>query len=96
MFLAMWDCTQCAVVERVPGEVSGVWVFKTTPVPERALFENLEEGATVNDFLTWFPCVTHEQVEGVLEHAERSLPGPEHATGRVGMKIAFNQGTPAG
>jgi len=53
--------------------MSGAWVFKTTRVPVRALFENLEDGATVNEFLTWFPGVTREQVEGVLEHAERSL-----------------------
>jgi uncharacterized protein (DUF433 family) len=44
-----------------------------TRVPVRALFENLEDGATVNDFLTWFTGVTHEQVEAVLEHVERSL-----------------------
>jgi uncharacterized protein (DUF433 family) len=68
----MLDRTQCAAVERVPGKVSGAWVFKGTGVPVRALFENLEDGATVNEFLTWFPGVTREQVEAVLEHTERS------------------------
>ncbi len=57
----------------MPGKVSGAWVFKTTRVPVRALFENLEDGATVNDILIWFPGVIREQVEAVLEHAERSL-----------------------
>ena len=61
------------MVERVPGKVSGAWLFKGTRVPVRALFENLEDGATVNDFLAWFPGVAREQVEAVLEHAERSL-----------------------
>jgi uncharacterized protein (DUF433 family) len=42
-------------------------------VPVRALFENLESRATVNEFLTWFPGFTREQGEAVLEHAERSL-----------------------
>ena len=73
MLLAMLDWTQCAAVERVPGKVSGAWVFKATRVPVRALFENLEAGCTVNEFLTWFPGVTREQIEAVLEHAERSL-----------------------
>ena len=73
MSLAMVDWAQCAAVERVPGKVSGARVFKTTRVPVRALFENLEDGATLNEFLTWFPGVTREQVEAVLEHAERSL-----------------------
>jgi uncharacterized protein (DUF433 family) len=69
----MLDWSQCSAVERVPGKVSGVWVFKGTRVPVRALFENLEGGATVNEFLKWFPGVTHEQVVAVLEQAEHSL-----------------------
>jgi len=73
MFLAMLDWTQCPAVERVPGKVSGAWVLNATRVPVRALFESLEDGATVNEFLTWFPGVTLEQVQAVLEHAERSL-----------------------
>jgi uncharacterized protein (DUF433 family) len=73
MFMAMLDWAQCTAVERVSGKVSGAWVFKATRVPVRALFENLEDGATVNEFLTWFPGVRREQVEAVLEHAERSL-----------------------
>jgi uncharacterized protein (DUF433 family) len=73
MFLPMLDWAQCAAVERVPGKMSGSWVFKTTRVPVRAPIENLEGGATVNEFLTWFPGATREQVEAVLEHAERSL-----------------------
>jgi len=60
-------------VERIPGKVSGAWVFKNTRVPVRALFENLEDGARVDDFLEWFPGVTRNQVEAVLHHAEQSL-----------------------
>lgn len=69
----MLDWDQCTAVERVPGKVSGAWLFKGTRVPVRALFENLEAGARVDDFLEWFPGVTREQVEIVLQHAERSL-----------------------
>lgn len=61
------------MVERVPGKVSGAWLFKSTRVPVKALFENLEDGGRVDDFLEWFPGVTREQVELVLRHAERSL-----------------------
>ena len=70
MFLAMLDWTQCAAVERVAGKVSGAWVFKNTRVPVRALFENLEDDATVNEFLSWFPGVTRAQVEAGLEKVE--------------------------
>ena len=61
------------MVERVPGKVSGAWLFKGTRVPVKALFENLEHGARVEDFLEWFPGVSREQVEAVLRHAEDSL-----------------------
>ena len=69
----MLDWSNCSAVERVPGKVSGAWLFKGTRVPVAALFENLEGGATVDDFLKWFQGVGREQVEAVLKHAEQSL-----------------------
>jgi len=69
----MIDWSQCSAVERVPGKVSGAWLFKDSRVPVKALFENLEGGATVDEFLTWFPGVGREQVEAVLEYTQRSL-----------------------
>ncbi len=69
----MIDWSQCPAVERIPEKVSGAWLFKNTRVPVKALFENLEGGATVNEFLDWFPGVERAQVEAVLEHAQRSL-----------------------
>lgn len=69
----MLEWSTCPAVERVPGRVSGAWVFAGTRIPVRALFENLEGGATVSDFVEWFPGVTREQVLAVLDHAERSL-----------------------
>ncbi|HEX9693353.1 MAG TPA: DUF433 domain-containing protein [Gemmatimonadales bacterium] len=69
----MLDWSQCPAVERIPGNVSGEWVFRSTRVPVRALFENLEGGASVIEFLEWFPGVTRVQVDAVLEHASQSL-----------------------
>ena len=69
----MSDWQDCAAVERHPNRVSGAWVFKGTRVPVLALFENIEDGATVDQFLEWFPGVTRQQVESVLEHAAGSL-----------------------
>ena len=69
----MLDWSQCPAVERIPGKVSGEWLFRSTRVPVRALFENLEGGASVTDFIEWFPGVTREQVDAVLEHASHSL-----------------------
>ena len=69
----MLDWSECNAVERSPARVSGVWVFKGTRVPVKALFENLEDGASVDEFLEWFPGVTRDQVQSVLEHTARSL-----------------------
>lgn len=65
-----WD--DCAAVERHPDKVSGAWVFRGTRIPIAALFENLKDGATVQDFLVWFPGVETSQVEAVLEHEAAS------------------------
>ncbi|MFL4968272.1 MAG: DUF433 domain-containing protein [Xanthobacteraceae bacterium] len=69
----MLGWSECPAVERVPAKVGGEWLFKGTRVPVKALFENLEDGARIDEFLEWFPGVTREQVEQVLRHAERSL-----------------------
>ena len=71
--LTMNEWHNCPAMERDPERVSGAWIFRGTRVPVRALFENLEDGATVNDFLEWFPGVQRAQVEAVLKHAENSL-----------------------
>ena len=69
----MLDWSKCPAVERVQGKVSGEWLFRSSRVPVRALFENLKGGASVVEFLEWFPGVTREQVDAVLEHASQSL-----------------------
>ena len=69
----MLEWTQCPEVERHADVVSGAWVFKGTRIPVKALFENLEDGATVDQFVAWFPGVSRQQTEAVLTFAERSL-----------------------
>ncbi|MCG8508949.1 MAG: DUF433 domain-containing protein [Rhodospirillales bacterium] len=46
-----------------------------TRVVVRALFENLEDGATIDDFLKWFPKVTRRLIDAVLEHTVPGLSG---------------------
>ncbi len=69
----MTDWSKCTVVESVPGKVSGNWVFKGTRLPVYALFENLEAGATIHDFIEWFGGVEESEVKAVLEHVARDL-----------------------
>ena len=69
----MIDWSSCSAVERDREKVSGSCVFRNTRVPVIALFENLEGGASLDDFLLWFPGVMREQPEAVLEHTIQSL-----------------------
>lgn len=69
----MNDWTDCLAVERGPGKVSGTWVFRGTRVPVSALFENLEDGAQLSEFVSWFPGVTLDQARMVLAHTAHTL-----------------------
>ena len=69
----MTNWETCEAVERRPEKLSGAWVFQGTRVPVSALFENLKEGASTEQFLDWFPGVEEWQVKAVLEHEMKSL-----------------------
>ncbi|MDE0003015.1 MAG: DUF433 domain-containing protein [Rhodospirillaceae bacterium] len=62
----MTDWQTCPAVERYPDKVSGAWVFRGTRVPIATLFENLKDGASIEQFLEWFPGVDGAAVEAVL------------------------------
>ena len=53
--------------------MSGAIVFKATRVPINALWRNLASGASMDDFLEWFPTVSREHVEAVLTQTYREL-----------------------
>ncbi len=61
-----WDNVDA--VEMHCDKVSGALVFRGTRVPVAALFENLRDGATIDQFLEWFPGVSRSDVESVLNH----------------------------
>ena len=75
----MTNWTNCTAVERNPRKISGDWAFRGTRVPVYALFENLESGATVKEFLEWYPEVKAWQVAAVLKHEAESLKAPVEA-----------------
>jgi uncharacterized protein (DUF433 family) len=61
------------LIEINPEKVSGAPVFAGTRVPIQNLFDYLEAGDGLDDFLEGFPPVTREQAVAVLQMAERSL-----------------------
>ncbi len=74
--MATLNWSQCAVVERVPGKVSGAWVLRGTRMPVATIFENLEAGANIDDILEWYEGLDREQVKAVIDFAARSVDTP--------------------
>jgi uncharacterized protein (DUF433 family) len=70
------DWPNCRIVESVPGKMSGAWVFRGTRIPVAAVFENLEDGMTVDEVVALFDGLTREQVKEVLEFTAHSLEAP--------------------
>jgi uncharacterized protein (DUF433 family) len=71
------DWSQCPAVESVPGKLSGARVFRGTRMPVSTVFENLEDGLSIDEIIEQFD-VTREQIAAVLEFAARSLEAPVH------------------
>ncbi|MGH8336975.1 MAG: DUF433 domain-containing protein [Gammaproteobacteria bacterium] len=61
------------VVHTDPEIMSGTPVFVGTRVPAQSLFDYLEGGETLDEFLRQFPTVTREQAVAALEQARDSV-----------------------
>jgi uncharacterized protein (DUF433 family) len=67
------------VISRNPNVMGGAAVFHGTRVPVQTLFDYLEAGESIDDFLEGFPTVTREQVIAFLEEAkDRAVQLPGH------------------
>src|SRR5437899_11003231 len=62
-----------AVVHSDPDILSGTPVFVGTRVPVQSLFDYLEAGDTLDEFLRQFPSVSREQAVAALELARDTL-----------------------
>jgi len=58
------DWSKCSALESVPGELSGAWVFRGTRIPVLAVFENLEDGLSIDELVALYDGLTREQVKG--------------------------------
>lgn len=71
--MAALDWSQCTAVESIPDKVGGAWVFRGTRMPVAAVFENLEDGMSIDEIVRLYDGLSREQVQSVLEFAARSL-----------------------
>jgi len=63
------------IVVSNPKILGGTPCFAGTRVPASALFDHLQRGYTINQFLSQFPTVQREQVEALLQRAKDRLAG---------------------
>jgi uncharacterized protein (DUF433 family) len=60
-------------ISRDPEIMHGAPVFRGTRVPVQTMFDYLEGGETLEDFLAGFPTVSRELALQALEEAKRLL-----------------------
>lgn len=65
-----------SVIFSDPEILGGTPVFAGTRVPVQSLFDHLEAGDSIGDFLEGFPSVRREQVIAVLEESSKELLQP--------------------
>ena len=61
------------LIERDPAKMNGTPVFSDTRVPVKHLFDYLEGGKSLEEFLDKFPTVSREQAIAVLSASRESL-----------------------
>jgi len=69
-----------AVVHSDPDVLGGTPVFVGTRVPVQSLFDYLEGGETLDEFLRQFPTVKREQALAALEMARDSVLSSAHSS----------------
>ena len=67
------------IVHSDPEILSGTPVFVGSRVPVQSLFDYLEGGETLDEFLHQFPSVKREQALAVLEVARTALLAGAHS-----------------
>ena len=75
------------VVSQDPEALGGEPVFVGTRVPVRSLFDHLEAGDSIEEFLRGFPTVKREQVVAILKEAKAHAARPQHSRGTKRAKF---------
>lgn len=64
------------VIHSDPEILGGTPIFSGTRVPIRSLFDHLEGGDSIDDFLEGFPSVSRDQVIALLEMSQSRVLEP--------------------
>jgi uncharacterized protein (DUF433 family) len=64
------------IIDSDPEILGGTAVFTGTRVPIKSLFDHLEAGDSIDDFLEGFPSVQRDQVIALLEISQERVLEP--------------------
>ncbi|PYS61473.1 MAG: hypothetical protein DMF74_16310 [Acidobacteria bacterium] len=67
---------EAEIIHSDPEILGGTPVFAGTRVPIRSLFDHLEGGDSIDDFLTGFPSVRRDQIIALLEMSQSRVLEP--------------------
>ena len=72
------DWTQCELIERVPGKVSGRPIVRGTRILPDAIVGSYDLGETIEELCEGFPSLSIDQIKRLIEfaHAQRGQPTP--------------------
>lgn len=70
--------SETPLIQRSDNILGGTPVFAGTRVPVKTLFDYLEEGETLDEFLDDFPAVSKERAIKVLEKMKEALLTQEY------------------
>jgi uncharacterized protein (DUF433 family) len=72
------DWTQCELIERVPGKVSGRPIVRGTRIMPDAIVDSYDLGETIEELREGFPSLSVSQIKRLIEfaHAKREQPNP--------------------
>jgi len=89
--MAALDWSQCPAVESIPGRVSGAWTFRNSRTPVQVVFENLEDGMSIDEIIEQYP-VSREEIGAVL-NSRRAVSTKSR---RTSVLVLFDNNTPRG
>lgn len=72
------DWTQCELIERIPGKVSGRPIVRGTRILPDAIVDSYDLGETIDELREGFPSLSVSEIKRLIEfaHAQRARPRP--------------------
>jgi uncharacterized protein (DUF433 family) len=71
------DWTDCELVERIPGKVSGQPVVRGTRIRADTIVQDYELGETIEDIQEGFPSLEAWQIKRLIEFAQQHRHQPQ-------------------